>query len=84
MTDIPVLAQQQWEAFLSHEGSLTREDAEVLYPDLLNHIRRTVSIVDLVRDSGFEVEPLSADTPDAFVAKGACPSCGSDAFLKDR
>lgn len=84
MTYIPPQVQQQWEAFQFHEGSLTREEAELLYPDLLNHIRATVSIVDLICDSGFEMEPLSSDIPDVFVAKGGCPSCGSDVFLKDK
>ncbi len=80
----PPKAQAQWEAFQARTGPpVTREEAERIYPDLLSHIRATVSIVDLIRESGIDVEPLSPDAPDVYVARAGCPSCGGNAFLKE-
>ena len=76
--EIPPKVWEQLEAFEARKDSTDRTECEQRYPDLLRYIRSRVLIIDLIKDSGFEVEPLSPDTPGVYIARGACPCCGGN------
>ena len=64
----------QLEEMLSIPG-LSREKAELNFPEVLAYIRNNVSLVDLMRSQGMKLRPLSAERPDILVSEG-CPCCG--------
>jgi hypothetical protein len=70
--DVPAIVREQYEAAM-RTPDLTREEAETRFPELLNWLRGKVSIVDVVRDSGVSLKPISPDAPGVFV--GDCPFC---------
>jgi hypothetical protein len=70
--DVPGIVREQYEAAMQ-TPDLTREEAEARFPELLNWLRGNVSIVDVVRDCGIALKPVSPDAPGVFV--GECPFC---------
>jgi hypothetical protein len=76
MSRVPAIVQEQYEAAMQASG-LTREEAERRFPELLDWILRRVNLVDVIRDSGVALKPLSPDAPGVFV--GECPFCAVSA-----
>jgi len=70
--DVPAIVRKQYTAIQDYP-TITREEAERRFPELLNWLRGDVSIVDVIRDSGVALKPLSPDAPGVFV--GECPFC---------
>lgn len=76
------LIQRQYAHLATRRGRLTRSECEKLYPDLIDYVRRRVSILDLVQGEGLRIEPLSPDVPNCFKVKGGCPSCGGTLLVR--
>ena len=70
--DAPAIVREQLEAIQDYHD-ITREEAEARFPELLNWVRGNVNLVDVVRDSGVILKPISPDAPGVFV--GECPFC---------
>lgn len=85
MTDVPDIVQRQWAEMdsLKAKGiSIDRSYAESHWPELIAWVNANISLVDIIRASGIELEPLSPDSPGVFVGKGGCPGCGEDIIVK--
>jgi len=70
--DVPAIVVEQYAAIQDYPD-ITREEAGARFPELLNWLRGNVSIVDVVRDCGIALKPISPDAPGVFV--GDCPFC---------
>ena len=83
---IPRIVERQWEEMntLKAQGvPFDRAYAEEHWPELITWINANVSLVDLVRASGIEIEPLSPDSPGVYIGKNGCPNCGADIIVKE-
>ena len=86
MSTIPRIVQQQFAEMESLKACgipFDRAYAEAHWPELIVWINDNVSLVDLVRESGVEIEPLSPDSPGVYIGKGGCPGCGADIAVKE-
>lgn len=80
----PSRVRQQYGDLCTHSERLGRTECERLYPDLIEYVRKNISLLDLVRESGFTLRSVSEDAPDTYVAEGACPCCAHDMFVRDK
>ena len=53
------------------------------YPEGVNWVNTHVDLVDLMRQSGVNLKPISPDHSDVFVGNG-CPSCGGPLIVRKR
>ena len=66
---VSAIVREQYAAIQNYPD-ITRDEAEARFPELLDYLRRNVSIVDVIRDAGVELEPVSSD-----ISVGECPLC---------
>jgi hypothetical protein len=78
----PPKVQEQYDDLIHYNRSLSREECERRYPDLINFIRENVSLVALIESYNIKLKPVSPDRPDILVAVRGCPSCHSTIFVK--
>ena len=52
---------------------LSEAEIRERYSDVISWVNEHVSLVDLVRESGVSLRPLSPDRPDVLI--GHCPGC---------
>ena len=77
--DVPAIVREQYAA-IQDCPDITREEAELRFPELLNWLRGNVSIVDVMRDSGVALEPISPDSTGVLI--GHCPNCDGPLLVR--
>ena len=79
---LKIRAREQYLTLLTSPQSLSREECERLFPDLINDIKERLSLVDLLQSQGIKVRPFSLDAPGVMVAINGCPCCGDNLLIK--
>ena len=76
---IPAEIQRQIDEILSSD--LSEQEIRARYPAAITWVNSHVDLVSLIRDSGINLQPVSADTPNVLVGRG-CPSCGGPVAVR--
>jgi len=77
--DVPAIVREQYAAIQDYPD-ITRDEAEARFPELLNWLRGNVSIVDVMRDCGVALEPISPDSTGVLI--GHCPNCDGPLLVR--
>jgi hypothetical protein len=60
-------------------STMSEEQVRDRYPDVIQWFNEHISLVDLMREAGVELKPISRDAPGVFI--GQCPFCSSGPLL---